>query len=462
MTAQRFLLELRLLARENALWALAGLFAAALAYGAWNGANAAEQRRIAAGEITSDAATFEVELRRYLTSQSVAARDLAGRGGIALLPPAPLPWLAIGQDDLSPAYEHVSLFRLNNPPDARSELENPSHLLAGRIDLAFVLVWLYPLFLLALLYDLMAGDRESGTLRLAVAQGIAPGTWMAQRALARALPMLALAGLAALVASTAGSSGTGALRPALAAVVAVAYGLFWTALAVAVNVSARTSAGAATALGAAWVLLVVVAPTLLNAAVEGLYPTPSRPELVAESRRLSAETEKRGGELLDSFYRDHPELAPASRQADLAAVHLRVQDEVGRAIGPVRRRFEDQLSRQQTVVSRWRFLSPAIAAHEALADLAGTGYWRHRAFREQLAAFKESVAAFYGPKVHRRELITLADINHLPRFTFNEEPAAAWSTRVSAGLAGLGGLACALAAWTWWHLGASRVGRLLD
>lgn len=458
MNFHLFLLECKLFSREGVLKTLAVLFAAALAYGAWNGASLAERRRSVADEFVRTNTEFETKLRQHLSSQALDARALAGRGMVALLPAAPLPLLATGQDDLVPGHETVSLWRLNAPADTRSELENPSHLLAGRFDVAFVLVWLYPLFLLAVLYDLLAGDRESGTLRLALAQGITAANWMAHRALARALPLLTIAGVATLAAAMGGGD---ALRAGLAVAVSIVYGLFWIALAAAVNSVARSAAGAATALGSAWVLIVLVAPTLLNVAVEGLYPTPSRPELLAESRRVSTETERRGGELLDSFYRDHPELAPPSQQADMAAVHLRVQDEVGRAMEPVRRRFDEQLSRQQAAVSRWRFASPAIAAHEALADLAGTGFWRHRTFREQLAGFKRSVSEFYAPKIHRREPITSADYDRLPRFGFLEEPAAAWSGRVGAGLAGLGGLCLILAAWTWRRLHPSRIGSRL-
>ncbi len=126
----------------------------------------------------------------------------------------------------------------------------------------------------------------------------------------------------------------------LAVAVVLAYGLFWVALAVAVNAVARSAAGAATGLGAAWVLLVLVVPTLLNVAVETLYPTPSRPELIAAGRKASGEAEKRGGELLNSFYRDHPELAPPGQQADFAAQHLTVQTEVNRAVEPVRQKFD--------------------------------------------------------------------------------------------------------------------------
>lgn len=448
MFSHLFQLELRLLARERAAWVLCALFAAALGYGIWNGSSVAREQREVAVAISKDRASFEAQLRDHLNRQAVDPKAIAGRGSMAVLPPAPLPLLATGQSDLSPNYESVVLWKLAASTDTRSALENPSHLLAGRFDLAFVLVWLYPLFLLALVYDLMAGDRESGTLRLALSQGISPGTWLLRRALARALPVLTLATLATLIASLFSGSGGAGFRPALALAVVIAYGLFWVALAIAVNARARTAAGAATALGAAWVLLVLVMPTLLNVTVETLYPTPSRPELIAAERKASGTAERRGGELLNSFYRDHPELAPPGQQADFAALHLTVQTEVGRAVEPVREKFDAQLARQQTAVGRWRFLSPAIATQEALTDLAGTGYWRYRTFRQQVTEFKQEVADFYTPKIHQRTSFTLADLSQLPSFSFREEPATAWLGRVSAGLFGMIALAGGIGLWT--------------
>ena len=460
MTSHLFKLELRLLARERAAWVLLALFAAALGYGLWNGGRVAGRQREVAAAIAQDTEAFQTQVRQHLGQQAIDPKAIAGRGTMAVLPPAPLPLLATGQSDLTPDHESVVLWKLAASGDTRSELENPSHLLAGRFDLAFVLVWLYPLFLLALVYDLMAGDRESGTLRLALSQGITPWRWLARRALARSLPMLTLAALATLVAGFFGGPGGIGLRLMLALAVVLAYGLFWVALAIAVNAVARSAASAATSLGAAWVLLVLVAPTLLNVTVETLYPTPSRPELVAAGRKASGEAEKRGGELLNSFYRDHPELAPPGQQADFAAQHLTVQSEVGRAVGPVRQKFDAQLARQQTAVGQWRFLSPAIATHEALTDLAGTGYWRHRAFRDQVNAFKKSVADFYTPKIHRRESLTMADYERLPRFQFREESANAWLNRAGAGLGGVLALSAILGALAWRNLRPARLGSM--
>jgi len=448
------------MARERGAWVLLGLLAGALVYGLWNGGGVAARQREAATALAQSSDEFLSQVKQALGQQAIDPKAVAGRGTMAVLPPAPLPLLATGQSDLSPGHESVVLWKLAASGETRSELENPSRLLAGHFDLAFVLVWLFPLCLLAMVYDLMAGDRESGTLRLALAQGITPWRWMARRALARSLPILALAALATLGAGLfSGTSGAG-LRGVLAVAVVLAYGLFWVALAVAVNAVARSAASAATSLGAAWVLLVLVAPTLLNVTVETLHPTPSRPELVAAGRKASGEAEKRGGELLNSFYRDHPELAPPGQQADFAAQHLTVQTEVGRAVEPVRQKFDEQLAQQQAAVNRWRFISPAIAAHEALTDLAGTGYWRHRAFRDQVNAFKKSVADFYTPKIHLRQTLTMADFERLPRFAFREESTGAWLGRVSSGLLGMLALSALLSAWVWRRLSPARLGAL--
>ncbi len=459
---QLFILELRLLTRESAAWVMCALFAAALAYGMWNGAHIAKGQRESAASIVQSTEVFQAQLRDWLVQQDADPKAIAGRGTVAVLPPAPLPLLATGQSDVSPSHESVVIWSLNSPRGTRAELENPSHLLTGRFDLAFVLVWLYPLFLLGLVYDLMAGDRESGTLRLALSQGIAPWRWMGRRAIARASPILLLALAATLMSGLIGDSVDATegdpSRLLLAIGLVLSYGLFWVALSAAVNAFARSAAGSATFLGAAWVGFVLVAPTLLNVAVEALHPTPSRSELVAVSRNASAEAQKRGGELLDSFYKDHPELAPPGQRGDLYALRLTEQTEIGKVIEPVQQKFDDQLAQQQAAVAQWRFVSPAIAAHEALTDLAGTGYWRHRAFREQVNAFKQTVSDFYSPKIHKQQPLTLQEFDRMPRFVFSEEPASDWMTRVGLGIVGILSATAVLAFWACGNLRAKRLG----
>ncbi len=449
-------LELRLLLRERAAWVLLALFAGALAYGLWNGAQMAERQRTVSAQIEEESQAWMRQVREALDRQSVDPRSLAGRASTAVLPPAPMPLLAIGQSDLMPGFEVVSLWKPDASTSQKAELENPSLLLTGRFDLAFVLVWLFPLFLLGLIYDLIAGDRESGTLRMVLAQGTRPWGWMSARALVRAAPVIGLALAATLVAVLRAEPSAASVHTALPFAVVLAYGAFWIALALAVNAVARNAAGAATALGATWVLFVLVMPALLNVAVEALYPTPSRAELVAETRRASGDAEKRGNELLNSFYDLHPELAPPGARGDPAGRLLTVQAEVAEATQPVRERFDAQLALQQAAVGRWRVASPAIAAHEALTDLAGTGYWRYRAYREQVASLRREVADFYAPLIHRRAPVTKPDYERLPRFVFREEDERGPLKRVGISLGGMLALTGLFGAFGWLRLRPGR------
>jgi ABC-2 type transport system permease protein len=100
-------------------------------------------------------------------------------------------------------------------------------------------------------------------------------------------------------------------------------------------------------------------------------------------------------------------------------------------------------------VSRWRLLSPAILLQETLTDLAGTGYWRYRHFRDQVQEFKQTVADFYAPKIHRRQAITAADYEQLPRFSFREERTPVWIGRNAIGLISILVITGVLLGWTW-------------
>jgi ABC-2 type transport system permease protein len=414
-----FLLEWRLLFRERAVLVLLGLFALVIGYAIHAGFDLAEAQRKSHEASLAESLRFEQNLRDTLAKESLDVRKGMGRGHLALLPPPDFSLLSGGQADLLPSQERVILWNTDEPSEGRIEPTNPTRLLTGRFDLAFVLVWLFPLFLLALIHDLCAGDRESGTLRLALSRGIGAWKLLGVRVLARAAPMTVLA-LAGVMVAGALSAGGLSANVALALLVVLAYAAFWCAVALLTNCFARTAAAAATVVGSAWVVVVLVIPTLLNVAVESLHPMPSRARLVAVLREASGDAERRSVEVVDSFYREHPELAPPGMQADVLQRRLAVQERIGRAMEPIYKQFDIELANQQRVVERWRFASPAIAAYESLADLSGNGYWRHRTYRDQVAIFKGAVFRFYSTKFHRRQTLTAADIPNLPRFEFRE------------------------------------------
>jgi ABC-2 type transport system permease protein len=91
-----------------------------------------------------------------------------------IIPPSsPLAVLAIGQSDLMPNSYKVGLdgrLEWNARNRVAQQLENPLLLKSGRFDLAFVILYIYPLLILAVSYNMISSEKETGTLHMLLAQ----------------------------------------------------------------------------------------------------------------------------------------------------------------------------------------------------------------------------------------------------------------------------------------------------
>lgn len=79
--------------------------------------------------------------------------------------PSPLAFAALGMRDVSPYILRVRALGLE-AQIYDGDTFNPELALPGRFDFAFVLVFLAPLFVIALCHDLVSGEREAGRQRM--------------------------------------------------------------------------------------------------------------------------------------------------------------------------------------------------------------------------------------------------------------------------------------------------------
>jgi ABC-2 type transport system permease protein len=447
--------EWRSLRGDATLVLVAVLFGGCLAYGMWNGirfvaGHAATLDQVVAEETARlddlrartaalDAGTERVSPFADPRNPDAFARRLGPR--YAVLPPTPLAALSIGQSDLLPAYYKVSS-EAREVVLAATEIENPHRLLTGPFDLAFVVIYLYPLMILALSYHLLSQEKEQGTLALLLSQPLRLRDVVVGKVCVRALLFVALvAGVAVLGLLVAGTSAlrvTTLARFGLWVAVVTAYGGVWFALAVWVASFGRGSSTNAMVLAGLWLVLVILLPALFNLAATTLYPVPSRVEMIQAMRDASDEATARGSQLLAEFYEHHPELAADSTERaanDFAVIRLAVADSVEREVRPGVEHYEAQLERQQALVAQLRPLSPAIVAQDAINDLAGSGTARHRHFVSQVDRFHERWRAYFAPKIVRRAQV--GSFDDLPAFVYEEEPGAAVTGRVAIALAWL-------------------------
>jgi len=460
--------EWRLLARERLPWLLGGVLLVMMGYGGWNGASWARFQREALANLQADDARRVAALDSLLarrgggdtTVRVPPAGALGATGAVrhATLPPAPLGALAVGASDLLPYYAKVST-RSRESFLVNDEIENPHNLLAGRFDLAFVVVYLLPLVLLALTYNVVAGEREQGTLTLLLATPAPPSRLLLAKLGTRAAVVLGgtLAVTLALVVAVLWSAGSPLLDARTWAGVALwmalvaAYAAAWTALALAVNLRGGGSATNAVTLLGSWLAVVVVIPALVATGVAVAHPAPSRVALTTTLREATDAAAREGDQAVAQYLADHPELLRTGTLAEgnswVRTVAL--QERTGEAMRPVYAAFDSALAAHERAAARWRLASPAVVLLEALQDVAGRGPARHRDWVRQVDAHHGAWQAYFFNRIFADRPVTRADLATLPAFRHVEEPLEVVAARVAPSLVLLLGVAAALVAWSW-------------
>lgn len=431
--------ELRLMLRDRTLIVLSVLLAMSALWGLRTGTAAADARSRLAAEARQDEARTFAELERQ--AQPTDDLDVGSSGfdpstnpailalfypRIAVLPPAPLAELSVGQSDVYPPYFRVTAERKDSFLDA-TELANPLHLLTGSFDLAFVVVYVLPLLLLLLTHDMLAGERGNGTLAQVMAQPIDVRTVLVGKLVARAYPIAVVVIVTLLALSLSGRLDTPAtwLRFGSWTAVVAVYGTFWLALGAVVDRLGRSPATNAVVLAGLWLVLVLIGPAATHMAVSHATPVPPRTELVVHTR--DAETRsRRPVELLEAYYREHPDRYPSHPEFNLSVYDFplywfAIQREVDRLMQPTLARYEDAFEDRQRLVRRAQFVLPPVLAQEAMNEIAGTGFTRHRQFLEQVDAFHRTHIDFFEPLVVTKTNLSPTAYALMPRFAFEEE-----------------------------------------
>ncbi len=448
--------EWRLLMADRPLRIALGLFALLLVYALTNGVvwTRFQERTVEVAQAgnVERALAIEQELTDIENGAEPASRFsdprlpnvLGGARGrhTAVLTPGPLTALAVGQSDLLPYYYDVNIYTNESSFQQNGEVESPLNLMVGRFDLAFVVVYLLPLLVLALSFNVLSEEREQGTLALTLSQPVSARGVVAAKLAFRALLVVgmvlavSLAGI--LVAGDFDAPG----RILLWCAAVVAYALFWFVLAAWVNSLRRSSAWNATVLVGAWLVLVVVLPAGINIAAGLLHPLPSRVQMVSAQREASNEAVNQRSELLARYLEDHPEMAEGvvAEEPGLGALAWAATDAVNRRLEEVTAEHDARRAEQIALVRRYRFLSPALLAQEVLIDAAGTGDARFAAFQSQVRAFAERWRDFFVPAILASEQMDASVLSDVPQFRLADEAAGDVARRAGVPLAVLIGL----------------------
>ena len=330
--------------------------------------------------------------------------------------PSPLAFAAIGMRDVSPYILRVRALSLE-AQIYDGDTFNPELALPGQFDFAFVLVFLAPLFVIALFHDLMSAEREARrarTLEALPRGGLA--LWRRRTALRFVLLWLVLAvpfTIAALV------EGVGVASIAIILATIAAYLFFWVGMAAIVDRFRWSSVTNAATLSAAWLVLVLIVPTLTNVVLNRAIPVNQGTEIaMANQEVVHGAWEIPREDTMERFYANHPQWADS--EALGADFHYKwyfaFHQNGDEAVAPQVRAYRRGLERRDATARALGWVLPSVGVQVLLTRLAGTDLTAQLAYQDRIRAFHERLRNFYYEYLFYDRPFGKKDFDRAPRF----------------------------------------------
>jgi ABC-2 type transport system permease protein len=349
-------------------------------------------------------AGIEAERARYQASVDKGFDDQPARhphrmvhyGQFVFRPLSPLAFVDFGVDSFTGNTIFLEGHRQNSANF--SEARQSSLLLRfGQLTPAFVLQTLAPLLLIFLAFTSVARERERGTLRLLLAQGISGSQLLAGKLLGHAGIALAIGAPAFLLLAWLAVSGVAPAGAVTLLIVGYAgWLLLWAVMAVLVSGVVTRSRDALAALVGIWMVSVILLPRALPEVAATRAVLPSRIETeIALHRDLK--------QIGDAHNPDDPYFASFKARALARYGVSRIEDMPVQYAGLVgmegermttglyarsAKQMEAREAAQNGFVSAFGVISPLIAVRQLSMALTGTGLDAHQDFLNQSEAFR--------------------------------------------------------------------------
>jgi ABC-2 type transport system permease protein len=357
----------------------------------------------------------------------------------------PNAWTALstGLRDVHPYSRHLRFTGLV-PQLYQADIANPLKQLAGSFDYGFVLIFLVPLFVIGVSYDVRSRDEDLGTEPLVCSQPVRLSRLLALRLALRAALVASVA--RALFAFAAAWLGLPLdARAGAFALASLAYIALWFLLVFLVVSLRRSSAWNAITLAGAWIGWCVLLPALVNVALVTGAPARGGVELtLAQREQMNAGWDRPKRATLDPFFARRPEWAGTAVPEDrFSWPWYYAMHEVGDAhVAGEIEAYHAALARRERWTARAALALPPLALELVLDRMAGTDMASELAFRDSIAAYHEQMKRYFYPLVFNHEGLSAFDLDAVPRHRFQGvEPPVHLS-----GLAGLFGVLALLGA----------------
>lgn len=333
--------------------------------------------------------------------------------------PDPLASLSIGQRDINPYYIKLRLLALESQLYDSDNI-NPMKASVGNFDFSFILIFLFPLIIIALSFNVLSYEKENGILPMILSNPVKLLTFIATKLFFRFTLMLTT-GWMLLIIGYAASGAAFDSRFFIWVMIICLYISFWFALSFFVVSFKKSSSFNSTALLASWLWLMVIIPAGLNAVMNFQFQSESGVNFTINQREaVHSGWDKSMEESLIPFFVKYPQykdFKPASRDFSYGWYYA-FQELGDMSVEKEVKEHTDSQKGKAQFTRTFDFLSPGVNVQNMVNALAATDLSTHLEFLDSARDFHKRMKEFFFPYVFTEAGFPHGDYKKLPTQSF--------------------------------------------
>ena len=312
----------------------------------------------------------------------------------------PINSLAIGQRDVNPSIQSVTIRGLE-AQKYDSELNTPSNLLLGNIDFSFVLVYLFPLLIIAFTYNIVSEEKESGTWKIVATQTDNTFLYIIKLFYIRILSLIALLTFVILIAIILLNI---PFNKSLFTfyTISILYILFWFGICFYIVSLQKNSNFNAVILLTIWLFLIIILPATINTYIVNKYPVPEALELTLKQRNAYHEKWDMDKQTtLDKFYKHYPQFKSYPLpDKEFSWLWYYAMQQMGDDESAIQSKELETKLKQRNHASQFiaQFI-PTLHTQIQLNEIAKSDLGNQLLFMQKTKEFHEKMRLYFYPKI---------------------------------------------------------------
>lgn len=340
--------------------------------------------------------------------------------------------LSIGQRDINPSIISVTIRNLEEQKYT-TDLMNPMYQLLGNLDFSFVLLYFFPLIIIAFCFNIISEEKEEGTWSLLLTQAQNPKNVLLWKLAIRYFSILTVLFTLLIIAKFYLSIAFDITFIALC-LVAILYITFWFSIAWLVVSWQKGSSQNALILLITWVMLTIIIPASVNATVAAIYPVPEAFKTTLDSREAyHSKWDKAKEPTIEKFYQHYPQFRKYKHPQgyDYSWLWYYAAQQMADDESLVSsQQLKEKLQQRERLVQIIGWAVPSINTQLSFNQLSFTDIQNNLNFWGALEKFHEQKRLYFYPKIFAEMPVNQENWQQFKLVSFQDTVLISWLTTI--------------------------------